>query len=282
MNAFPSDFSTDRRKFVGGLAAAFIAAALPAAPASAKGLASQFAPAGRSAIDVDHGLWDDLLSRHLVAGADGINRIAYRAFKAGGMPALSAYLETLQKIDPRQLARSDQAAFWINLYNAATISVVLERYPVGSIRDINLGGGLFGRGPWRKKLLTVGGVALSLDDIEHEILRPGLADARIHYAVNCASISCPNLQPHAFTGANIERLFEAGARAYVNHSRGLRVKNGRIYASSIFDWYASDFGGSTGARRHWRRYAAPDLAEAVKKASGKVEYGYDWTLNDAG
>ncbi len=282
MDTLPGDFLRSRRHVVGGLAAALVVAALPAAPAYAAGLAARFAPAGRSTIEVDHGPWATLLDRYLVAGADGINRIAYRAFKAGGKSTLSAYLEALQTVDPRRLDRADQAAFWINLYNAATVAVVIDRYPVASIRDINLGGSLIGRGPWRKKLVTVAGTALSLDDIEHRILRPGLGEPRIHYAVNCAAISCPNLQPRAFTGATIEKLLAAGARAYVNHRRGLRVEAGRIYASSIYDWYAADFGGVTGVRRHWRRYAEPGLAAAVKKAGGSIEYGYDWSLNDAG
>ena len=273
--------SMTRRNLLLGGAGSLLVAALPG-PARPAALATRFAPAPQSRLTVDHRPWDALLDRFLVVGSDGVNRVDYRAFKATGRAALNAYLAALHAIDPRRLARADQAAWWINLYNATTVSVVLSRYPVRSIREINLGGGFFGRGPWRRKLVPVAGTSLSLDDIEHEILRPGLRDPRIHYALNCASLSCPNLQPRAYTGANLESLLETGARAYVNHPRGLRVEGSRISASSIYKWYAADFGGRRGVMRHWLRYARADLAAALKKAGGRVNYHYDWNLNDAG
>jgi hypothetical protein len=125
------------------------------------------------------------------------------AFKERGHGALKDYISTLVAVDPATLNRSEQFALLANLYNAKTIDIVLENYPVKSIKDISLGGGLFAAftgGPWKAKVLKMKGVALSLDDIEHGILRPTFRDPRVHYAVNCASVGCPNLGTEAFTG----------------------------------------------------------------------------------
>ncbi len=229
----------------------------------------------------DHGAWSDLLRSYLRVGGDGINRVDYGAFKAAGHGALKTYVGTLEAAAPTQMARDDQFAYWVNLYNAKTIDVVLDHYPVKSIREINLGGSLFGRGPWRKKLMAVEGVSLSLDDVEHEILRPYWGDARIHYAVNCASIGCPNLQPQAFTAQRLSARLDAAAADYINHPRGVAVGARGLTASKIYDWFAEDFGTQNGLRDHWRRYATSRLArqlDANPKISG---YVYDWALNDA-
>ena len=119
---------------------------------------------------------------------------------------LDDYLQMLESVQVTDLNPDEQFAYWINLYNALTIWVILEHYPVESIQDISYG--LLTRGPWKENLATVEGVDLSLDDIEHEILRPVFQDNRIHYAVNCASIGCPNLQSTAFTSNNLEDLLE--------------------------------------------------------------------------
>ena len=161
------------------------------------------------------------------------------------------------------LNRVEQKAYWINLYNALTVKVVLGRHPVKSIRDIRLGG-LFSSGPWDARLATVEGEKVSLNDIEHRILRPIWRDNRIHYAVNCASVGCPNLAAEPYTAANTERLLDEGARAYVNHPRGLFGEKGRITASRIYDWYREDFAASEkGLVDHFRSYAAPALAEVA-------------------
>ncbi len=137
-------------------------------------------------------------------------------------------------------------------------------------------------GPWGKKVVSVEGVELSLDDIEHKILRAIWHDPRVHYAVNCASVGCPNLARTAFTGARLEAMLEAGARAFVNHPRGIEVKNGKVTTSSIYDWYEKDFGGSEKAvLDHVRHYASPELAQQIKNAKKVAAYQYDWRLNDS-
>ena len=155
---------------------------------------------------------------------------------------------------------------------------MLEHYPLDSIRDIRAG--LFSRGPWRLELIEVEGEKLTLDDIEHRILRPIWRDPRIHYAVNCASIGCPNLQPRAFTAANSGMLLEQAARDFVNHERGARVENGKLRVSSIYHWFDEDFGGNdSGVIAHLKQYADTELAAKLADIDHIDDHAYDWSLN---
>jgi len=230
---------------------------------------------------IEHAAWNDFLSRNVKAGKDGVNRIAYGRVSKSDRAALDAYVDTLQRIPIRRFNRAEQRAYWINLYNAATVKVVLDHYPVDSIMKINISPGLFAKGPWKKKLLTIEGQGVSLDDIEHRILRPIWKDPRTHYSVNCASIGCPNLPTQAFTSSNMEELLDAGARQYVNHPRGARVDKGRLTVSSIYVWFGSDFGGQAGVIEHLKKYAEPALAKKLAEVRRIDGDGYDWALNDA-
>ncbi len=231
---------------------------------------------------IDHAAWERFLRKHLRPGGDGINRLAYGTIGAADRDALAFYIDTLAATPISGFAQAEQFAFWINLYNAVTVRTVLAHYPVRSIRDIDISPGLFAIGPWRKKLVAVEGEALSLDDIEHRILRPIWRDPRIHYAVNCAALGCPNLQPEPFTGANAGLLLEHAAPDYINHRRGAAVEGGRLVVSSIYDWYQADFSGSErGVIEHLRRYARPPLAQALVGISTISATRYDWALNDA-
>ena len=232
---------------------------------------------------IDHGAWDRLLKKYLVAPhPSGINRVRYGAVLPEDRNALKSYLETLQSLPISAYNRAEQKAYWINFYNALTVEIVLTRYPVESIRDIGISPGLFSRGPWDAKLLTIEGEKLSLNDIEHRILRPIWQDARVHYGVNCASLGCPNLQPTAFTAENTENLLERGAKEYVNHPRGVAVINRKLRVSSIYVWFREDFGGNADdLMEHWREYADGALAGALQSYSGGLEHDYDWRLNNA-
>lgn len=232
---------------------------------------------------IDHSAWDAFLERNLIIGDDGVNRIAYATVSESDKQRLDEYLSYLSTIHISDYTRDEQRAFWINLYNALTVDVVLEHYPVESIRDISISPGLFSVGPWGKKLVVVEGEAISLDDIEHRILRPIWKDARIHYAVNCAAVGCPKLMPRAFTAANTEELLEQGARDFINNERGAHVDaQGRLIASSIYDWFQEDFGGDeAGVIAHLRKYANSSLAAELDGVSEVYDYEYDWSLNDA-
>ncbi|MDQ2696166.1 MAG: DUF547 domain-containing protein, partial [Pseudomonadota bacterium] len=236
----------------------------------------------RSTRTVDHSAWDAFLKTHVKPGRDGINRLDYGGVGRSDYAALNDYVSALAAIPVRRLNRAEQRAYWINLYNALTVQTVLQHYPVKSIRDIDISPGLFASGPWGKKLLTVDGEAVSLDDIEHRILRPLWQDPRLHYAVNCASLGCPNLQRDAFTAANSDALLDQGAREYINHPRGVRFNGERLLASSIYDWFKADFGGSDrGVIAHWQKYAAADLQRRLAGQSNIAGHDYDWSLNDA-
>jgi hypothetical protein len=234
-----------------------------------------------SVATIDHSAWAKLLSTYVVAEKDGLNRVDYAAFKKSGHTDLKSYVAALETVDPATLDRPEQFAFWANLYNAKTIDVVLDHYPVASIKDIKLSG-FFKSGPWSKSIMKVKGVALSLDDIEHGILRPYFKDPRVHYAVNCASVGCPNLGREPFTGARLDKQLDAAARAFINHPRGFRAQDGSIIASKIFSWFVKDFGGdAAGVLAHARKYATGPLATALAKAKSIGDYEYDWSLNDA-
>jgi hypothetical protein len=236
---------------------------------------------------VDHAAFGDLLDRYLTSHADGVNRVRYAALQAGDRATLEAYVQRLEVVDPDGLNRLEQMAYWINFYNALTLLVVIEHYPVASIRDIDISPGLFSRGPWRRQLVVVNDEALSLDDIEHRILRPIWRDPRIHYAVNCASIGCPNLQPKPFTASRLEAMLAQGAADYVNHRRGVALVErtflpGQLTASSIYDWFQADFGGSeAGVLAHLRRHANGETEQLLAGVEGIDAYRYDWRLNDS-
>lgn len=243
------------------------------------------APPARAA---DHAPFDVLLGRYVVVSPDGINRVRYGAWTANAADraALDAYVAALERERPSRLSRDEAFAYWANLYNAVTLQIVLENYPVRSIRDIRSRTldprGLIG--PWRTPRVSVEGRRLSLDQIEHAILRPDFNDPRVHYAVNCASIGCPNLQPRAWRAASLNADLDAAARAYINHSRGVHINaQGRLRVSSIYRWFASDFGGAPlGVLAHLRTYAGPALAARLRSANVISSYAYDWSLNDAG
>ena len=231
---------------------------------------------------VDHAPWARFLTRHRREGADGIARLAYRAAVAE-RAALEADIARLAALPVRRLNRGEQFAYWANLYNMVTVAVVLKHYPVASIRDIGISPGWFSRGPWGAKLVEVEGTKLSLDDIEHRILRPGWRDPRVHYAVNCASLGCPDLPAEPLTAANREAMLEAAARRFVNHPRGAAIEGGRLAASSIYVWFAEDFGPAPeDVVRHLRRYARPDFYTALAHIRQVSVDRYDWSLNDAG
>jgi len=156
---------------------------------------------------------------------------------------------------------------------------VLDSKPVTSIREIVDGDTV---GPWHVPRVTVEGRALSLNDIEHGILRKTWRDPRVHYAINCASMSCPSIMPEAFTGATLESMLTQGARDYINHSRGAKIVDGKLTLSEIFSWYRRDFGASDGeVIAHVATYAEPALKDALARIETIAGYDYDWSLNEA-
>jgi len=230
---------------------------------------------------IDHSAWDLLLQKYVITGhPSGINRFQYKQVYPGDRDLLEKYVHRLQQVRVSSLNREEQKAYWINLYNGLTVKLILDHYPVKTIRDIDISPGLFRDGPWDAKLLSIEGEAVSLNDIEHRILRPIWQDNRVHYGLNCASLGCPNLLPKAFSAENLEKMLDIGARQYVNHPRGVRAGT-RLQASSIYKWFQVDFGGTEqGVVDHLLQFADAGLAAALKKNSKGLRYDYDWQLNE--
>ncbi len=227
-----------------------------------------------STISVDHSLWQEFLDQYLIAPhPSGVNRVPYSAIDSDGQELLDRYIAMLRSQSPDDLNRSEQLPYWINLYNALTVRLIVDNLPLDSIRDI--------RDPWDTPVIEIEGIDLTLNDIEHRIVRPIWNDNRIHYVVNCASIGCPNLHPEALTAANYNRIADEAARAYIAHPRGASLERNRLRLSSIFNWYSSDF-GSTPAEvlSHIAEYAPADLATEIRRYDGRIRYDYDWALND--
>lgn len=244
--------------------------------------------AAGGALAAGEAAFDALLQRYVSASADGVSRVDYGRWRASAADraALDEFIAGQARLTPSQLGKQEQFAYWANLYNAITLKVVIDAYPVASIRDIKSAGVWLDpkafTGPWVAKRVTVEGRALSLDEIEHSILRATFKDPRVHYSVNCASYGCPNIGLKAWRAETLDADLDVAARAYVNHPRGVTVSgNGALKVSSIYSWFKADFGGSdAGVIAHFKTYAGPELAKAINAGATISGDDYDWSLND--
>jgi len=229
---------------------------------------------------LDHGAWTGLLQRYRRIGADGIARLDYAAVTAADRAVLEAWLGALAGAPVARLNRAEQFAYWVNLYNGLTVRTVLGGYPVRSIRDLNFSGGLLLRGPWDTHLVTIDGQAVTLNDIEHRILRPIWRDPRVHYVLNCASLGCPDMPAAALDSATLAPVLDAAAARFIAHERGVAVGPEGLRLSSIYNWFSEDFAAEGGVVPHLLRHAPPAKAAAIRAAPAIRGYGYDWGLND--
>jgi len=225
--------------------------------------------------------WETVLQARLSAPDEtGLTRFDYKGFSASTteMAALDDYIAELAKIGEPEDA-SEATAYWANLYNAITVDVVAENYPVKSIRDIK--SGVFSPGPWKQDAVTVEGKTLSLDDIEHQILRKRYSSPLIHYMVNCASVGCPNLRPQLWAAETLDADREQAARDFINSPRGVSVSgDGKIQVSSIYKWFEEDFGGSkSGVIDHINAYANSSIRTSLTDRTRYDSHNYDWSLN---
>lgn len=265
------------------IAAIALAAALLATAGCERGqpddaLARQFDTETRDGPAIDHRAWQQVLNDYLVPAYGGLNRVDYAALAADGTAALDGYIEAMAAVDPSAHSRAEQMAYWINVYNALTVRRMVADWPVDTILDV--GDGAIGRGPWGEPAITVRGTTLSLDDIEHRILRVVWREPRVHFAVNCASVGCPDLQPIVFTGANLEAQLTLGARNYLASARGVVRDGDALTVSSLFQWYAEDFGDDLPAvLERLAGYADDETAALLRAHDGPVRYDYDWSIN---
>jgi len=232
-----------------------------------------FFPDSRSleAETVDNALFAGLLKNHVIQG-----RVDYDGFKKDEA-LLNDYLSILGAVDPDSLPERHQFAYYINVYNAFTIKLVLTRYPgIDSIKDI---GGVFSS-PWDQKFIPLKKGVFSLDDIEHKILRPVYKDPRVHFAVNCASKSCPPLQNEPYDGERLDQQMNEQAREFINDGRNTFFQGRTLFLSRIFKWFEDDF--SENPVQFVRRYAAGDLKQQIDNSKDRMDIrylDYDWSLN---
>lgn len=213
--------------------------------------------------------FDQVLQAHVL---DGV--VDYPAILAD--PRFGRYLEALDRVDPDRLPNDERLAFWINAYNAYAIKGILDGYSPGTWV-----------GRYRYfigRTYRVGGAALNLYDLERDILIAQFHDPRMHFAIVCASASCPRLQPWAYTGAELNQQLEQGAREFINDpSRNRFDRAHRIaYLSKIFDWFTDDFSAQAGSlQRYVARYISdPVFAQELATAPYRIEFlDYDWSLN---
>jgi len=232
-----------------------------------------------SQVVVDHSTWQVLLDDYLVTDTDSeVNLFDYAGLLDDDRQPLDDYVEVLSQYDPSELNRLEQKAYWINLYNAVTVRLILDNYPLVSIT--NLGTSLTEFGPWNDIAVSVNGIDLSLNDIEHRIIRPLYDDYRIHFAVNCASIGCPNLAPTAFKANNLDQQLDDAAAEYLNHPRGLKISGSDLNLSTLFKWYGQDFGSTQSeVLATLGKHTSDETRQALERFSGTPNYEYDWSLN---
>jgi hypothetical protein len=249
-------------------------AAAPALLAAA--LARPSAAAG-----FDLALWDALLARYTSEVADPAGvRVDYRAL--GSEPRWRELLAGLAAAEPPgEAARAERLAFWIDAYNVLAIDVVLQHYPLGSIRDA----GSLLRPVWDRRAGVVGGRSVTLGEIEHAILRP-LGEPRIHAAIVCASTSCPSLRREAYRAERLDAQLEDALRRFLADPRkGARLDAaaGVLWLSPIFDWFAEDFERFGGVRRYLEPRLPEPAARALRERGAQLRLrslDYDWRLND--
>ncbi len=228
---------------------------------------------------VDHSAFELLLRQHVVNGL-----VDYDAF--GRSAEFSRYLALLDRVDPATLDNNERLAYWINVYNAYTIELINRHRERASIRNINKSFGVLRlKGPWSEQLVRAGGRRLTLDDVEHRIIRKEFHEPRVHFALVCAALGCPPLRSEAYTGARLDaQLDDQGRRFLILSPEKNRVDiaTRTVYVSMIFRLYRDDFGGTDASVGQFIARWYPDGPDRVLLRSGKYslrETAYDWSLN---
>ncbi len=224
--------------------------------------------------------WDGLVKKHV--GPTTIAGVRLAGVDYPGMkkdPAYAQLIADLKSFAPDTLKTSkEKMTFWINVYNIMAVKMVVDHYPVDSIKDA---GSLF-ESVWKKKVGVVGGQEVTLNDIEHETLRK-MGDPRIHVAIVCASVSCPDLRKEAYTADRLDaQLDDQFKRFLENRGKGLQIERskGRVTLSKIFDWFEEDFEPKGGVLPFLSRYAPEKDRAFLKKGNLDVSYlDYNWDLN---
>ena len=219
------------------------------------------------AIQAQTSIFDSLLQKNV----DKTGRVDYQSLK-NNETLLDNYLAYIQNNEPtKDWSSNKKKAFWINTYNAYTIKIILNNYPLKSIRDIKIDG----KTAWKIPFVKVGQKRYTLDQIEHKILRKKFNDPRIHVGINCASVSCPRLWNFAFTEDNIAYSLDNLIKVFINDTTRNKISKKNVALSEIFNWFSKDFIKNGTIINYLNTYAAIKISE---KASIKY-LTYDWSLN---
>ena len=218
-----------------------------------------------------HQQWDKLLKKHV----NKTGLVNYKGFKNDNSE-LDSYLKLLSSSAPQKSwSKDDQKAYWINAYNAFTVALILKHYPVKSIKDI--AGSIYKiNTPWDIKFITIGGEKYDLNNIEHKILRNQFDDPRIHFALVCASISCPRLRDEAFTGSGINAQLEDAGKEFLNDKSKNNIRADKADLSKYFSWYKGDFTKNGTLVDYLNKYSSTKITSKTKIGS----LDYNWGLNE--
>ncbi|ASG67728.1 DUF547 domain-containing protein [Francisella halioticida] len=232
-----------------------------------------------STAKIDFKPWQDFLDKYVVQKGNQ-TFVNYAEASKNDKQKLNEIISNYSKIDILNYNKNQQLAYWINMYNMLTIKTILQYYPVKSITNIDKGWFGFSK-VWDQKIVNINNKELTLNDIEHRIIRPIWHDPRVHSAVNCASISCPNLSKTAYQGDQINKQLNKSFTTWINSSKGFKLKDNNIYISKIFDWYGSDFGDQIQMRQFIAKYLASKVKkEAILDKNKVINYqNYNWNLN---
>jgi hypothetical protein len=231
-----------------------------------------------STVQVNYQPWNHFLSQYLVSDKKGNTLVKYGSVSDSDKQALNQFIDKMISMNPLLLNRNQQFAYWVNLYNALTVQLILKNYPVKSITKL---GGFFSFGPWNDKITTINGKAMTLNDIEHRILRPIWKDKRIHYVVNCASMSCLNLRIKALDPNHLNAELSQAETEFINSPKAVKEVDGNIILSEIYDWYAVDFGDKASLIQYLSSHLKNKaLKEKIEQPDVTLKYQYNWSLNE--
>lgn len=219
---------------------------------------------------ISHDGWDKLVRKHVAS--DGL--VDYRGFQEDDED-LQQYLDLISANPPaKSWSEAEQLAYWINAYNAFTVKVIADNYPLESIRDLHTIPGI--KTIWHKEFFKIGGQPASLNQIEHEILRKEFVEPRIHFAINCASMSCPILRNEAFTAAKLEQQLTEQAEGFLRQPFRNKIAADEIQISKIFRWFAEDFTREGSLVDFLNQYAPVEINQ-----DAEIDYlDYDWSINE--
>lgn len=220
---------------------------------------------------IDHSQFDFILKNYV---KDGFVEYTKLNENEKDLAKFRNYLSELNNAKIDKLSEKEKLVLWINAYNAYTIELILTNLPVKSIKKI---GNLI-NGPWDQNICKVGGETYTLNHIEHKILRVEFKEPRIHFAIVCASISCPKLLSNAFTTENLEELLDEAGSDFINDSTKnmFDAKENVLKASKIFSWFGEDFESMNGTIGVWNKYTK---SQPISKDSDIDFMDYDWGLN---